>query len=134
MKTREEAEQRALELYPTINYDQSVRRFQREAYLQCFDDMQKAQQKEALIEITDNELTTDEDYRNGVRDVVKYLLNAQPTDDEEVIDNYTGSIVNNDQLREAAERVVAEYYNHSLCGKLIESAILELEKALNQNK
>jgi len=45
------------------------------------------------------------------------------------IEDFQKTIQDN-QLREAAERVVAEYYNHSLCGKLIESAILELEKAL----
>ena len=164
MKTREQAEARALELYPEIKIKgepvldelwnevlDDENKGKRKAYLQCWEEMQqdkqtcgfcvepKKQQKELLCEmmrkdeddgiygdISDNE---HEDYRNGVRDVVKYLLNAQPTDDEEVIDNYTDSIVSNNKLREAAEKVV----DYALYGGLevsLHDAIVELEKAL----
>ena len=76
MKTREEAEARAMELFPvtTINEVNLYYEPLRLAYLRCWEEMQqdkqtcgfcveKAQQKEALIELTENELTTDEDYK-----------------------------------------------------------------------
>ena len=55
MKNREKAEARANELFP-FNVDASVSAFnkaQREAFLKCYDEMEKARQKEALIEITE---------------------------------------------------------------------------------
>jgi len=90
-------------------------------------ELHSEKQKELLCEMMRKD--EEDDYRNGVRDVVKYLLNAQPTDDEEVIDNYTDSIVSNNKLREAAEKVV----DYALYGGLevsLHDAIVELEKAL----
>ena len=125
MKTRKQAEARAIELFPKVPIHSQhyvTNQIGRKAFLQCWEEMQqdkqtcgfcvepKEEQKELLSEMMrkDEEdglydyISDDEhkDYRNGVREVVKYLLNAQPTDDEEVIDNYTDSIVSNNQLRE----------------------------------
>lgn len=84
--TRKEAEQRALELYPdsdiiTVSVFNSNKRH---AYMRCFDDMQKAQQKKALIELTEMG-----SYQKNVDEVTKEDLQKLLDDSEKEMNNMT---------------------------------------------
>ena len=70
MKTREQAEQRANELWKPINPNNehlvlvnASRARQRQAFLQCWDEMQKFNQKELLCEIMRKDEESFEPYK-----------------------------------------------------------------------
>jgi len=81
MKSREEAEARADELFP-FNVDASVSAFnkaQREAFLQCYDEMEKARQKKALIELTEtgDSATNDKELRKKAENWLENYLSTK---------------------------------------------------------
>lgn len=155
MKTREQAEARAMELFPnthiaTVNQLHEV---SRDAFLQCFDEMQQDKQTCGFcVEPKKSQHISEQSEEKVNKSVQKELLCEMMRKDEEdgVYDDIIshalrkgskgvimpkavrfGTLNKENQIREAAEKVVVVYLTSELTVPYrIQRAIEQLEKAL----
>ena len=118
MKTREQAEARALELFPKVPIHSQhyvTNQIGRQSFLQCWEEMQQNKQTCGFC----------------VEPASKVIKEAFDNIPKEVRDRHAKAAYNeHKQLREAAQSAVDAYYNHSLCGELLKQAVMKIEKAL----
>ena len=144
MKTREQAEKRAMELYEGSKdaLTDHIRLFERQAFLQCWDEMQKDKQRNQRISEKSEEEVNKyvhkqllcemmrKDEESGVYDEmsIEKLKNDYLRGEYE-LDEFVEKlkITQDKQLRESAEKVVWKWNNK--CAITVED-IQQIEKAL----
>lgn len=141
LKTREQAEQRALELYPKVPiYSQHyvTNQVGRKAFLQCWDEMQEDKQRSQRISEQSEEKVNKSVQKELLcemmrKDEESRVYELSKDDIQELIEESEKEInllEKYNQLREAAEEAVSAFYNHSQCGELLKQAVLKIEKEL----
>ena len=161
MKTREQAEARAMELFPdktgilTEWGKLDVREYERQAFLQCWDEMQQDKQTCGFcVEPKGSQPISEQSEKKVNKSVQKELLSEMMRKDEEdgvyiktvtqcptCLAECTVEVEGEThyyrpkegKLREAAEKVVYEWYN-SVGEECIDAAMVELVKVLNSKK
>ena len=126
--TRKQAEQRALELYPKEygGYNSNlIKKTEREAYLQCWDDLNEQQEQKSDTKQFDSPY--DEKLMDLLWEVKEGSIHPNRAWKRIL------PLIQPDQLREAAEKVV-DYALYGGLGVNLHDAICELEKELNQKK